>query len=93
MIHERLVGDVGVDGIDVLELGDPCAFDGVDDEGAISAFGSFVQIETVPKRLVEGLGAGAYNGSGDVSDNWVDDRPSGRGEHLLVSKFLGSVEG
>ena len=45
IIHGRLGGDVGIYGIGVPEIVDPFVFDGVNDEGVTSTFGSFVYIE------------------------------------------------
>ena len=45
MIHGRLGGDVGIYGLGVPEIKDPCVLDGVNDEGVTSTFGSFVYIE------------------------------------------------
>ena len=56
-IHERLDGDVGVDGLGVLELADPCVFDGGNDDGATAPLCGFIRLEIVPKRFDDGLGA------------------------------------
>ena len=66
---------------------DQCVFDGADDEGATAAFGGLVQLEIVPNLFVDGLGSGVDNGSGVIWDDWVDDRPCRRGEHLVMLLF------
>ena len=44
MIHQRHCGEVDADVIGIRELTDPCVLNGVDDEGATSAFIIFVQL-------------------------------------------------
>ena len=66
IIHDCLGGDVGVDGIVIPELTDPCVLDGVNDEGAKVAFGGLMQLEIMQQIFVDSLGAGAENGSGVV---------------------------
>ena len=78
MIHERLGGNTGVDGIIVSELANPCVLDGVDDEVVTDAFGGFVKLEIVPQIFVDSLGVGADNGSGVVGNYQVDVRPCGK---------------
>ena len=51
MIHGRLGGDIGMDGIGMTEISDPCFFDVFNDEGVTATFSSFVHIDIVPKRL------------------------------------------
>ena len=58
MTHYRLGGDVGVDGLIVSKLADPCVVDVVDDEGATVAFDGFIQLEILPQRFLDGLRAG-----------------------------------
>ena len=36
---------------------------------------------------------GVDKGSGAIGDDWVDDRPCGRGKNLVVLRFVGSVRG
>ena len=93
MIHERLGGDVGVDGIGVLDITDPCVFDSVYYEGATAALGGFLELEIVTQIFVGGLGIGADNVSGFVRDGRVDDGKCGRGKHLVVLRFVGSIRG
>ena len=64
VVHEYLGGDVGVYGLGMTELVDPCVLDGIDDEDAETMFGGFMELEIVPHQLVEVLGSGADNGSG-----------------------------
>ena len=90
MIHDCLGGDVGIYGIGIPGLADPCVFDGVNDEDATAAFGGFVQLEIVPQQFVGGLGTGADNRSDAVRDDQLDNRPCGGGEHLVMSRFVGS---
>ena len=93
MIHERLGGEIGVDGLGGPELVDTCVFDGINDESTAAAFGGFVQLEIVPQRFVDGLEARVDNGSGVVGDDRVKKGPCGRGKNLVVSRFLGRIGG
>ena len=93
MIHERLGGDAGVDGIGMPELADPCVLNSVDYEGTTAAFVSFVQLEIMPQIFLNSIEEGADNGSGIVGDGRVDRGMYGRGEHLVVSRFVSSVRG
>ena len=91
--HNRLGGNVDIYGLVVTYLADPCALDGVDDEGVSAVLGGFVQIEIVPQQLVDGLGAGKENRSGVVWDIWVDGGTCGREKHRIVSRIVRSVVG
>ena len=66
MIYERLGGDVGVDGLGVLDLTDQFVFESADDKGVTAAFGGLVQLEISPNLFVDGIGAGVDNGSGVI---------------------------
>ena len=61
IIHERLGGDSRVDSLGVPKLAYPYVFNSIDDEGAAGAFRGFVQLEIVPNRFVDGIGAGGDN--------------------------------
>ena len=93
MIHGRLGGDIGIDGISVPEIADTCVFDGFNAEGSTATFSSFVHIEIVPQQFLDGIREGAENGSGVIRYDRVDDGPCGRGKHFVVSLFVGSVRG
>ena len=93
IIHEHLGGNVSGDGLGMPELEDPRVLDGVDDGGVTAAFGGFMKLKVVPQKFVESLGAGADNGSGVVRNDQVDDRLCGRGKHLVVAQFVGSIRG
>ena len=84
MIHGRLGGDVGIYGLGVLKITDPCVFDGVNDEGVTATFSSFLLIEIVPKQFWDGIREGAVNGSGVVGYDWVDEVPFGRGKNFVL---------
>ena len=92
MIHEHLGGDVSGDGLGMPELEDPRVLDGVDDGGVTAAFGGFMKLKFVPQKFVESLGAGAGNGSGVVRDDRLDAESCGRGDILVVSRFVDSIE-
>ena len=77
MIHERLGGDVIVDGIGVPKLANLCILNGVDDEGTKSALGRFVQLEIMPQQFVDSLRALSDNSSGVIRDGQVGRRPCG----------------
>ena len=79
MIHGRLGGDVGIYGLGVPEITDPCVLDGVNDEGVTATFSSFVQIEIVPKQFLDGIREGVDNRSGTVGYDWVYVVPFSRG--------------
>ena len=83
-IYGCLGDDVGIAGLGVPEITDPCVFDGVNDEGVTATFSSFVKIEIVPKQFWDGIREGAVNGSGVVGYDWVDEVPFGRGEHFVL---------
>ena len=71
MIYERLGGDVGIYGLDMPELMDPCVLNGVNDEGTKAVFGDLVHLEILPQQCLDGLGAEADNGSGAIWDRRV----------------------
>ena len=91
MIHERLGGDVGVDGLSMPDLADPCLLGGIDDEGATAVFGSLVELEIVPHQFVGDLGSGADNESGAIWYHPIDGWMCGRVKRLGVSRFVSSV--
>ena len=91
IIHERIGGNVDLYGLVIPELVDPCVLEGDDDEGVTAVFCGLVQLEIVPQRFVDGLRAGADNESGVIWDFRVYDGPCGRGEHLVVLRFVSSV--
>ena len=66
VVHERLGGDVRIYGLGMTELVDPCVLNGVDDEGAATAFGGFMAFEIVSQQLVDNLRAVADDRSGIV---------------------------
>ena len=78
MIHGRLGGEIGIYGLGVIDITDPCIFDGVNDEVVTATFSSFVHNEIVPKRFWDGIREGAVNGSGVVGYDWVDNVTFGR---------------
>ena len=84
VVQEYLGGDVGVYGIGMTELVDPCVLDGIDDEDAETMFGGFMELEIVPHQLVEGLGSVADDGSGVVWNSWVDGGPCGKYKRRVV---------
>ena len=55
MLHERVGGNVVVDGIGVPELSGPCVIDGVDDDGATATFGGLVQLEIIQQQFVDDI--------------------------------------
>ena len=93
MIHERLGSDVGIDFLVMTNLTDPYVFYGVNNEGATAVFGSFMQLEVVPKKFVDSIIAGEDNGSSVIRDYWLDEGMCGRGEHIVVLCFVGSFGG
>ena len=92
-IYGCLGDDVGIAGLGVPEITDPCVFDGVNDEGVTATFSSLVHIENVPKQFVDGIREGEDNRSGIIRYDWVDDRPCGRGKHFMVLQFVGNIKG
>ena len=93
MIHEPLGGNVGIDCLVMTNLADPYVFYGVNNEGATTVFGSFMQIEVVPKKFVDSIIAGEDNGSSVIRDYWLDEGMCGRGKHIVVLCFVGSFGG
>ena len=93
MIHGLLGGDVGVDGLGVPELDNPCVLNRFDDEGTTAQFGGLVQLEIVSQQFVDGIGAGAEKRSGVDWDSWVYGWMCERRERLFVSRFVSSVGG
>ena len=93
MIHERFGGDVGIYGISIPDLTDPCVIYGVNNEGATATFVGFVQLEIVSQQFLDGLGAGADNESGVIRDDQVDKGPCRRVKHIVVFSFVDSVRG
>ena len=84
IIHGRLGGDVSIDGLGVSDIKYPCVLDGVNDEGVTATFSSFLQIEIVPKRFLDGIREGADSKSGVVGYYRVEDVPFGRGENFVL---------
>ena len=93
MIHGRLGGGIVVDDLGVPEIKYTIVFDGVNDECVTATFSSLVHIENVPKQFVDGIREGEDNRSGIIRYDWVDDRPCGRGKHVMVLRFIGTIKG
>ena len=49
VVHKGLGGDIGVYGLSMTEIIDPCVLDGVDDEGLADSFGGLVHIVIFPQ--------------------------------------------
>ena len=93
MTHELLGGGVGVDGIGVLDIADPCVCGGVDNEVTTAVSVGFIQLEILPQNFVNGLGAVLYNGSGLIGDYQANSSSCWRVKHLVVLRFVGSAGG
>ena len=82
VIHERLGHYVGIDGFGMAKFADLCVLHVVDDEGAATAFGGFMELVIIPQLFIHGIRATLDNGSSVIQDSsgrqrsmWVGQMP------------------